>query len=217
VHGPLKYGAAASAANDESARFATLTALLLSSRTNDNALGTAMARLDGACAPLGGLGASAVARLPEDVLRRALDGVAFPERKSGALLALAEAVHETGGTPPPDDVAAIAALPGIGSKGSLLYAHAFSGEARGVAVDSSLHRIAGRLGWVRSAKSAEQTRRQLEKWLPREAWGGMYVTFAGFGQLVCTESAPRCGECALHLEGICPWAANRGSRDSVTM
>ena len=175
-----------------------------------------MARLEGACAPLGGLSASALARLPEDMLRRALDGVAFAERKSEALLALAEAVHETGGTPPPDDVKAIAALPGIGSKGSLLYAHAFSGEARGVAVDSSLHRIAGRLGWV-SAKSAERTRQQLGKWLPREAWGELCATFAGFGQLVCTESTPRCGECALHLEGICPWAVRQVEEGTISV
>ena len=55
------------------------------------------------------------------------------------------------------------------------------GQVLGVAIDTHLHRMLNQLGWVRS-KQPEQTRRQLEAWLPRSEWPGMNLTWVGLGQ-----------------------------------
>lgn len=44
-----------------------------------------------------------------------------------------------------------------------------------------MHRIFNDLKWVNS-KTPEQTREQLEGWLPREKWGELNALFVGFGQ-----------------------------------
>jgi hypothetical protein len=44
-----------------------------------------------------------------------------------------------------------------------------------------MHRIFNDLKWVTS-KTPEQTREQLEGWLPKEKWGELNALFVGFGQ-----------------------------------
>ena len=44
-----------------------------------------------------------------------------------------------------------------------------------------MHRIFNILKWVNS-KTPEQTREQLEGWMPRKKWGEINVLWVGFGQ-----------------------------------
>ena len=45
-------------------------------------------------------------------------------------------------------------------------------QVEGIAVDTHVHRIANALGWTSSpTKTAQQTRRELEKMIPRRMWG----------------------------------------------
>ena len=76
-------------------------------------------------------------------------------------------------------------------------------ETRGIAVDTHVHRIAGRLGWTRGARDADATRKQLEAWLPREHWHELNPLLVGFGQQRCAD-APGCRGCRLAAERLCP-------------
>ena len=51
---------------------------------------------------------------------------------------------------------------------------------------------------------AEDTRKALEKWLPREHWGTITQVLVGWGQVVCTPRFPKCHECA--VSKLCPAA-----------
>ena len=75
----------------------------------------------------------------------------------------------------------------------------------GIGVDTHVHRIANLLNWVNTS-TPEKTRVQLESWLPRESWGPVNPLLVGFGQTVCLPRTPKCGECTLAKEGICPFA-----------
>ena len=55
----------------------------------------------------------------------------------------------------------------------------------------------------------EKTRVALESWLPTEYWGPINPLLVGFGQTICVPRVPKCGECTLAEEGICPFA-NKG-------
>ena len=71
----------------------------------------------------------------------------------------------------------------------------------GIGVDTHVHRISNRLGWAKS-NTPEQTRMQLEQWLPREYWGVVNVLLVGFGQKVCLPIGPRCSDC--RVNALCP-------------
>lgn len=76
-------------------------------------------------------------------------------------------------------------------------------EITGIGVDTHVHRIANRLAWLKKpTKEPEQTRIQLESWLPRPLWAEVNHLLVGFGQTICTPVRPNCSECLNN--NICP-------------
>ena len=57
-------------------------------------------------------------------------------------------------------------ISGVGPKMAHLIMKSAWGEVTGIGVDTHVHRISNRLGWVKT-KQPEQTRGALEDWLPR--------------------------------------------------
>ena len=74
----------------------------------------------------------------------------------------------------------------------------------GIGVDTHVHRIANRLGWTRcgGTKLPEDTRKELEEWLPVEYWNEVNHLLVGFGQEVCRPVGPKCGSCL--CRDVCP-------------
>ena len=59
-------------------------------------------------------------------------------------------------------------MPGVGPKMAHLVMDLAWGSVTGIAVDTHVHRISNRLGWVKkTTKNPEDTRKALEEWLPR--------------------------------------------------
>jgi endonuclease-3 len=61
-------------------------------------------------------------------------------------------------------------------------------------VDTHVHRISNRLGWVRT-RTPEETEEALAASIPRRYWLDLNEFFVRFGQEVCRPIGPRCGEC----------------------
>lgn len=59
-------------------------------------------------------------------------------------------------------------LPGVGPKMALLLMQEAWNDSVGIGVDVHVHRISNRLGWVHQTNTPEETRSELESWLPRE-------------------------------------------------
>lgn len=71
-------------------------------------------------------------------------------------------------------------------------------------VDTHVHRISNRLGWVQKAtKTPEATRVALEAWLPRELWDEVNNLMVGFGQQLCKPVNPLCRTCLNRT--LCPY------------
>lgn len=103
----------------------------------------------------------------------------------------------------PNTIAELIKLPGVGPKMAHICMNAAWGIVTGIGVDTHVHRISNRLGWVPSTtKEPEKTRQALEKWLPREHWDEINVILVGFGQTTCTPTKPKCGTCS--LTKLCP-------------
>ena len=68
-----------------------------------------------------------------------------------------------------------------------------------------VHRITNRLKWHKPpTNSPEQTRVNLESWLPPHLHKPINPMLVGFGQIICLPVGPRCDLCLLAKEKICP-------------
>ena len=67
-------------------------------------------------------------------------------------------------------------------------------------VDTHVHRVTKRLGWIRPQAGAEEAHRVLEVAIPDELKLDLHVNFITHGRMVCRadgNGGPRCGECVL--------------------
>jgi endonuclease-3 len=106
---------------------------------------------------------------------------------------------------PPEDYDNIIKLPGIGPKMAYLYLQCCCGKVEGIAVDTHVHRICNRLNWV-STKNPEETRKNLQSWMPKEYWDDVNTLLVGLGQMICEAKKPKCDECKLY--NLCDFRIN---------
>lgn len=96
-------------------------------------------------------------------------------------------------------------FPGVGRKvANCVLVYAFGKPA--IAVDTHVHRVSNRLGWVKT-RMPEQTERALERLIPPRDWLVVNELLVAHGKAVCRPIGPRCGEC-----GIARWCRKRGVR-----
>jgi len=175
---------------DETERdpFRILIACLLSLRTKDETTGPAAERL------------FALARAPEVMLRltprrieRAIFPVGFYRTKARVIRGVCRDLLARFGGKVPGDLDALLTLKGVGRKTANLVVTMGFGRP-GICVDTHVHRISNRLGFVRT-KSPDQTELALRKKLPRRHWIELNDLLVAFGQNVCQPLSPRCSTC----------------------
>ena len=92
-------------------------------------------------------------------------------------------------------------LPGVGRKTANLVLILAFGSARNICVDTHVHRIANRLGWVRT-KTPDETEQALYSATDPRWWPLINLYLVTWGQNVCRPVYPRCGACA--IARFCP-------------
>ncbi|XP_027355879.1 endonuclease III homolog 1, chloroplastic isoform X2 [Abrus precatorius] len=118
----------------------------------------------------------------------------------------------------PSSIEQLLLLPGIGPKMAHLVMNVGWNNVQGICVDTHVHRICNRLGWVsrlgtkQKTLTPEETRGALQRWLPKEEWVPINPLLVGFGQTICTPLRPRCGEC--RISELCPSAFKEASNSS---
>jgi endonuclease-3 len=137
--------------------------------------------------------AATLADAAEPDLYALLNGSEYREEKAPRLIALARILVEQHGGQVPDSIDALLALPGVGRKtANCVLIYAFSKAA--ICVDTHMHRISGRLGWV-NTKTPDQTEKALEKIMPQDWWAGSNRLFLQHGRAICLPSVPLCSRC----------------------
>ncbi|KAL7575861.1 hypothetical protein ACA910_003177 [Epithemia clementina (nom. ined.)] len=170
-------------------RFQVLVSLLLSSQTKDAMVAEAiqMMKRDGILS-IDSLRQSSVTT--ELLAGKHLARVGFRNNKAKFLKEIVDILHTDYGDDIPPTAAQMMDLPGIGPKMAYICeAVAWDPEKpSGIGVDTHMHRLFNQLDWVQ-AKTPEQTRIQLESWLPLEKWKTVNLLWVGFGQEVQQEKA----------------------------
>jgi len=99
----------------------------------------------------------------------------------------------------PNDFEELINLPGVGAKtANCVLVYAFNIPA--IPVDTHVHRISNRLGWVKT-KKPEDTEKELKKIIPKEHWLKLNRLFVKFGQQICIPIKPKHELCP--IEKIC--------------
>jgi len=93
----------------------------------------------------------------------------------------------------PDIMDKLVALPGVGRKtAGCVLVYAFGKSA--IPVDTHVHRISNRLGWV-NTKQPEETEQELLRIVPKQYWTLVNEVFVLHGQNICKPITPYCEVC----------------------
>jgi endonuclease-3 len=168
--------------------FHTLVATLISLRTKDEVTHAAAARLLArADTP------AKLSRLQARTIDRLIYPAGFHKKKARTLRRIAKLLLDEHGGEVPDRLPALLALPGVGLKTANLVLSRGHGIPA-ICVDTHVHRIFNRLGYVET-EEPDETEAALRSKLPRRYWIEVNLLLVRFGQKVCTPLSPRCSEC----------------------
>ncbi|KAI0255240.1 DNA glycosylase [Lactifluus subvellereus] len=186
-------------------RFATLISLMLSSQTKDEVTDAAVDKLRAAFG--GTLSLDALLAAEEHVIADSISKVGFWRRKTQYIRQAAQRLRDDFDSDVPKTVDELCSLPGVGPKMAFLCLHAAWDINVGIGVDVHVQRITNRLKWHKPpTKTPEETRLNLQSWLPTEFHKEINHLLVGFGQVVCLPVGPRCDLCTLNTQKLCPSA-----------
>lgn len=173
--------------------FKVLISCILSLRTQDKTTGAASARLFAlADTP------EKMVRLSREVIEKAIYPVGFYRNKASQILGICRTLLDRYNGRVPDDIDELLQFKGVGRKTANLVVTLGFGKP-GICVDTHVHRICNRWGYVHTKNPAE-TEFVLRAKLPTEYWLVINDLLVTFGQNQCVPVSPRCSTCPLsHL------------------
>ncbi len=168
--------------------FLVLISCLLSLRTKDSTTLPASERL------------FALAETPPAMLalsipqiEKAIYPVGFYKTKARRIKEICRDIIEKFGGKVPDEIETLLTLKGVGRKtANLVLVEGFNKPA--ICVDTHVHRISNRFGYVKT-KNSEETEWALRKKLPKEFWKDYNALLVTWGQNVCKPISPLCSRC----------------------
>jgi endonuclease-3 len=171
--------------------FQVLIATLLSARTQDATTLAASTRLfKVARTP------STMATLTARRIERLIYPVSFYRHKARHVKATSRRLVDAYDGRVPTTMEELLTLPGVGRKtANLVLILAFKSQ-QNICVDTHVHRISNRLGWVRT-RTPEETEQALYKATAPHWWPYLNLYLVTWGQNVCRPVYPRCRECVL--------------------
>jgi endonuclease-3 len=171
--------------------FKVLISCILSLRTQDNTTGKASERLFKlASTP------EKLANLSVGTIERAIYPVGFYRVKAGRIKEMSKEIVETYNSKVPDEIDELLKLKGVGRKTANLVV-TLGYNKQGVCVDTHVHRITNRWGYVKT-KTPQETEFALRKKLPEKYWIEINGLLVAFGQGICKPISPLCSRCNIN-------------------
>ncbi len=170
--------------------FIILISTLISLRTKDEVTAEATQRLF----RLAGNPAEMLVLAPETIAQ-AIYPAGFYRNKARTILAVCRELVDLYSSHVPDTIEKLLTMPGVGRKtANLVVTLGFNKE--GICVDTHVHRISNRLGYVRT-KTPEQTEFALRGKLPNRYWIDYNTLLVAFGRRICRPISPLCTSCPI--------------------
>jgi len=168
--------------------FRILVSCLLSLRTKDEVTAVASARLfRRADTP------AKMLQLREGTIARLIYPVGFYRTKAKVIRGVCRTLIDQYGGQVPDSLDELLKLKGVGRKTANLVVSTGYGKP-GICVDTHVHRISNRWGYVKT-RTPEETEQALRRKLPRRHWIVFNDLLVSFGQNICKPISPLCSRC----------------------
>lgn len=134
-------------------------------------------------------------KLSEEEIAKLIYPVGFYRVKAKNILEVSQTIIDDYNGKVPDEIDELLKLRGVGRKvANLVVTEAF--DKYGICVDTHVHRISNRFGYV-STKKPEQTEFALRKKLPKKYWRVYNDTLVIYGQNLCKPINPLCNQCSV--------------------
>jgi endonuclease-3 len=176
--------------------FHVLIATMLSAQTRDPVTLEASTRLF-ARAPT----PETMVRLSEAEIETLIYPVSFYRNKAAHVKATCRMLLDEFGGVVPSTMAELLTLPGVGRKTANLVRIVAHRRPDSICVDTHVHRIANRFGWVRT-RMPEQTERALYEVTAKKWWSRINLYLVTWGQHICKPVYPLCPRCP--VLDLCP-------------
>ena len=158
-------------------RYQALISVLISSRTRDEKTALAIRKLQEH-----GLTINNILKTPESKIKELIIDVGFSNTKASYIKNITTILHRDYQDDIPDNIDDLLKFKGVGPKIATLIMLIAWDDVTGISVDSHIHRIANELDWV-DTRTADKTKIELEKIVPRKYWREINQVLVGFGQL----------------------------------
>jgi len=175
-------------AEKELSPFKVLVSTVLSLRTKDQVTAEASSRLfKEAASP------EAMLQLGSSRIARLIYPVGFYKTKAKYIIGICETLLTRYGGRVPDNLDELLTLKGVGRKtANLVLILGYNKPA--MCVDTHVHRISNRLGYIRT-KTPLESEMALRKKLPQRYWLQYNDLLVMFGQMLCKPISPLCSAC----------------------
>ena len=173
--------------------FKVLITTILSARTKDETTHTAVKKLFIKIKKIKDL-----EKISKKEIEEIIYPVGFYKTKAKNLKLLPKILSKKFNNKIPETVEELIKLPGVGRKtANLVVAVAFDKHA--ICVDTHVHRIMNRLGYIKT-KNPHETEMKLRKKLHRKYWKNINSILVAFGQNTCRPISPFCSRCPIQKE-----------------
>jgi endonuclease-3 len=171
--------------------FQILIGTILSARTQDATTHAASTRLFRAART-----PKSMAKLTERQIEKLIYPVSFYRNKARFVRATCQALVSRFGGKVPHTLEELITLPGVGRKTANLVMIVGFRSVTNICVDTHVHRISNRMGWVRT-REPNETELALYRATEQRWWPYLNLYLVTWGQNICRPVHPRCGRCAV--------------------
>lgn len=129
-------------------------------------------------------------------VKNIISSVGLANSKAKNLISMAKIIHEKHEDVIPNTMEELSSLPGVGRKtASVVLSVGFKIPA--MPVDTHLHRMAIRLGYVKKEATVLNAEEAFKKYIPKSDWIDAHHLLLLFGRYHCKAINPNCDDCCL--------------------
>ncbi len=144
-----------------------------------------------------------LARARQEELEDIIRPTGFFRNKARSIIAAARKIVEDFGGRVPDRMEDLITIPGVARKTANIVLSSGYKKAEGIAVDTHVRRLSGRLG-LSQQTDPDKIEKDLMALVPKKDWLDFNYMLVNHGRKVCQARKPRCPECS--LRSLCPQA-----------
>lgn len=140
-----------------------------------------------------------------DGFQEEIRSTGFFRNKTRSIIAFAQSLVEVHGGVVPGTMDELVRLAGIGRKTANVILGSAFGVNEGIAVDTHVKRVSGRLG-LSAEDDPDKIEQDLMKLVPRDDWTDFALRMIQHGRYRCSARSPQCDGCP--VEELCPSAGD---------